>query len=334
MDTLSLRFNLDFAWDAGVVNTDSVIKVALPDGPDRRWIRALFEKEGVEVSFMGNQVIIGKSQGQLPKSHVRTVTGTVVGAASDEPLAMVNVGVEGEPVGTTTNDLGQFSLKMPDAFVGKRMSFSYLGYVNSHMVIPAVDTTVVIRMKDYTVRLPEVQVHYRDPNQIVRAVRSSVEANYPSQRYLMTAFFRETIQQDDQFVDVSEAVIEILKPSYEARYDTERVRFVKGRKGMKTREMDVVQFKLVGGPYHFSQLDVMRQGDFLPNDKGQSAYKYTFDGVDIVYDRLVYRIGFRPYTDSGALFYEGEMRIEAESMALVSIDFQLTPAPFVAVEAT
>lgn len=326
MDSLSHRFKLDFAYDAGLVNTDSLVQVQMPDSLDQQWVADLFDGDGVEVRFLGLQVIIRRQQGKLPNKNVLFISGKVVDAAGEVPLGMVNVGVEGQPVGTTTNDLGQFYFKVPGSFAGMPMVFSYLGFANSRLAIPAADTSVLVRLQAHTVRLPEVQVFYRDPNQIVRAVKSATESNYPTQPYLMTAFFRETIQQDKRFVDVSEAVVEILKPSYADSYDTERVRFVKGRKGRETSEMDVVQFKLVGGPYHFSQLDVMRHGDFLPDEMGQSAYKYTFDGVDLIYDRLVYRVGFKPYNDVDALFYEGEMRIEAESMALVSIDFQLTPA--------
>ncbi len=326
LDTLGVRFSLDFAYDAGVVNTDSVLQTVIPDSLDKQWVSGLFDHGGVEVSFLGQQVIIRKQQGKIPKKNILLISGQVVDGASGEPLPMVNVGVEGQPVGTTTNDLGQFSFKVPDRFAGMPMVFSFLGFASSRIIIPEKDTAVVIHLREYAVRLPEVQVHYRDPNQIVRAVRSAVKDNYLLQPYLMTAFFRETIQQDKRFVDVSEAVIEILKPSYSDSHDTERVRFVKGRKGRETNEMDVVQFKLSGGPYHFSQLDVMRQGNFLPNENGHSDYKYSFDGVDIIYDRLVYRVGFKPYNDTHELFYEGEMRIEAESMALVNIDFQLTPA--------
>ncbi len=326
MDTLGARFQLDFAYDAGVVNTDSMVQTVMPDTLDNQWVRGLFDKDGVEVSFLGQQVIIRKQQGKLSVNNVLFISGRVVDGGSEEPLSMVNVGVEGQPFGTTTNDLGQFSFKVPDSLAGMSMVLSFLGFANSRIIIPATDTAVVIRLREYAVRLPEVQVHYRDPNQIVRAVKSALKDNYPLQPYLMTAFFRETIQQDKRFVDVSEAVIEILKPSYADVHDTERVRFVKGRKGRETNEMDVVQFKLAGGPYHFSQLDVMRRGDFLPDEMGQSAYKYSFDGVDIIYDRLVYRVGFKPYSDTQELFYEGEMRIDTESMALVSVDFQLTPA--------
>ena len=326
LDSLSHRFHLDFAYDAGVVNTDSLVHLVIPDSLDNQWIIGLFDQNVVEVSFMGRQVIIRKQLGRLSKKSVVSVSGKVVEDISGAPLAMVNIGVEGQPVGTTTNDLGQFFFKVPDSLAGMSMVFSYLGFGSSRIEIPAADTSVVIRLQAYVVRLPEVQVLYRDPNQIVRAVKAAAKENYPSQPYLLTAFFRETIRQDQRFVDVSEAVIEVLKPSYAGGYETERVRFVKGRKGRETSEMDVVQFKLVGGPYHFSQLDVMRHSDFLPDEMGQSAYKYSFDGVDIVYDQLVYRVGFKPYTDFEGLFYEGEMRIEAESMALVSIDFQLTPA--------
>ncbi|MFW6268346.1 MAG: carboxypeptidase-like regulatory domain-containing protein, partial [Marinilabiliaceae bacterium] len=148
--------------------------------------------------------------------------------------------------------------------------------------------------------------------------------NYASDPLILTAFFRETIQQDKVFVDVSEAVIEIFKPPYSKQFAQERVRFVKGRKGEAGGDMEMIDFKLQGGPLLFSRVDIVRQGGFLPDEQGRSRYQYTFEGVDYEHGRNVFVIGFEPHNDTGELLYEGEMRIDQESFAVVSAEFEMT----------
>ena len=252
------------------------------------------------------------------------IYGLVKDAAINEALPMVNIAVEGEPLGTSTNDAGAFEFKLPRSFQGRRIVFSSLGFANISMEVPANDTLVEISMKSLSIPLPEVQVMYRDPMKIMMEVRQKIHSNYSLERFLLTGFFRETIRQNGKYVDVSEAVVEIVKPPYNNALDAERVRFVKGRKGRELSEMDMVQFKLVGGPYHFSQLDVVRHGDFMPDENGLSDYRYSFNGMDIEFGQLVYCIGFKPYSDNEGINYVGEIRVESESMALVSIDFQMT----------
>lgn len=324
IDSLSRRYNLSFAYDALAISDDSLFCVDFSRAPDKRWIASLFENDSVEVSFIGSQVIIGRLQGAPSLPEVIKIYGLVKDAAINEALAMVNISLEGEPLGTSTNDAGAFEFKLPRSFQGRRIVFSSLGFANIYMEVPANDTLVDIGMKSLSIPLPEVQVMYRDPMKIMMEVRQKIHGNYSLERFLLTGFFRETIRQNGKYVDVSEAVVEIVKPPYNNALDAERVRFVKGRKGRELSEMDMVQFKLVGGPYHFSQLDVVRHGDFMPDENGLSGYRYSFNGMDIEFGQLVYCIGFKPYSDIEGINYVGEMRIDSESMALVSIDFQMT----------
>ena len=89
--------------------------------------------------------------------------------------------------------------------------------------------------------------------------------------------------------------------------------------------MDLVNFKLEGGPFYFSRLDVVRRRDFIPDENGNSIYVYSLEGFGSEYDHLVYRVKFKPREDTGELYYQGELRIDTESYALVSAVFELTP---------
>ncbi|TCO09890.1 carboxypeptidase-like protein [Natronoflexus pectinivorans] len=326
IDSLTAIHSLDFAYDADILNGSEKRNIAVPYLISEQWLEEVFGRDGVEVRLINNQVIIGRRRGRILSSEAVRVSGRVEEALSGEPMPMVNIGLTGRPMGTITNDAGYFEFLVPEQFKGEQMVFSHLGYIGEKIIVPSRDTMVVVSLASSSVNLPEVNILYQDADVIMRRASQRVVENYPVFPTFLTAFFRETIQQDDRFVDVSEAVVEILKPSYQNVFDQERVRFIRGRKGRETVDMDLINFRLVGGPYHFSRLDVVRNGDFFYNEEGYSQYEYTFNGVDIVFDRMVYRVGFEPINDAESLFYKGEMRIDAESYALVSIEFELTSA--------
>lgn len=326
MDSISKIYEIDFAYDAGIIPLDSVVSVELKNGAIGKWISEFFGAKGAEVGFMDNQVVIGRSRGvSIAKNSIR-ITGQVEIYGSNRPVALVNVGVVDKPIGTVTNDQGLFEIILPQSYAGEKLSFSHLGFLSKKILVPASDSTVVVALAETSVNLPEVQIKYMNPINIVKKMVEMIPQNYPDNPFFLTAFFRETIRQDGRYVDVSEAVVEILKPSYLTSFDSERVRFIKGRKGKEVSEMDLVNFKLEGGPYHFSRLDVVRHRDFTPDSEGHSMYVYSLDGMAIEHDRLVYRVKFKPHNDTGELYYQGELRIDSESYALVSAVFELTPS--------
>ena len=102
----------------------------------------------------------------------------------------------------------------------------------------------------------------------------------------------------------------------------ERVKFIKGRKKNDLQSMDFIDFKLEGGPFQFSRVDIARYQDFYSPDN--YLYKYSYDGIDVLNDELVYKVKFRPVEDNGNLLYNGILYIHSESFALVRSEFELT----------
>jgi TonB-linked SusC/RagA family outer membrane protein len=84
-----------------------------------------------------------------------TVSGKVTDAKSGEPLPFVNVAVKGTTSGTTTDENGDFRLKVPGSRV--QLSFSYVGYED--VTVPVDGRNVLnIQMHEVTEKLNEVVV--------------------------------------------------------------------------------------------------------------------------------------------------------------------------------
>ena len=322
-DSLTTRYGISFSYDASLVPGDTVIQARADSVALDKWFLDLIDNDNLVVHEMESQLIISNEPARMARDAVR-IEGMVVDSADREPMAMVNIGVEGKTMGTATNQNGRFNILVPPEYIGEKLVFSNVGYLGEKFTIPKNDTTVSVLLSQTSVELPEVLIKHVEPGKIMQQVVRHKKSNYASDPLILTAFFRETIQQDEVFVDVSEAVIEIYKPPYTKQFAQERVRFVKGRKGEAGGDMEMIDFKLQGGPLLFSRVDIVRQGGFLPDEQGRSRYEYTFEGLEYEHGRNVFVIGFEPHTDTGELLYKGEMRIDQESFAVVGADFEMT----------
>jgi len=79
----------------------------------------------------------------------RTVTGTVTGAKSGNPLPGVNIKVKGTARGTTTNGKGKYSLSVPS--LQDTLIFSYIGYKTKTVPIGG-RTTIKVPLKSITLK--------------------------------------------------------------------------------------------------------------------------------------------------------------------------------------
>ena len=322
-DSLTTQYGISFSYDASLVPGDTVIQAKADSIKLDTWLLDLLDTDNLVVHEMENQIIISDEPARMSRDAVR-IKGIVIDSADREPMSLVNIGVEGKTIGTATNQNGQFNVLVPSKSIGENIVFSNVGYLGEKLTIPGKDTTVSVVLSQTSVELPEVLVRHIEPDRIMQQVVHNKSRNYASEPLVLTAFFRETIQQDKIFVDVSEAVIEIFKPPYSKQFARERVRFVKGRKGKAAGDMEMIDFKLQGGPLLFSRVDIVRQGGFLPDEQGRSVYQYSYEGMEYEHGRNVLVIGFEPHNDTGELLYEGTMRIDQQSFAVVGADFEMT----------
>ncbi|UGU14323.1 SusC/RagA family TonB-linked outer membrane protein [Sinomicrobium kalidii] len=83
-----------------------------------------------------------------------TVTGTVVSKKDQTPLPGVNILVVGEPVGTSTDFDGNYTIEVSE---GQQLQFSYLGFV-AHTVTVGSESVIDVQLEEDASQLDEVVV--------------------------------------------------------------------------------------------------------------------------------------------------------------------------------
>lgn len=321
-DSLTHKTAIDIAYDVNAIPHDSLIRANYQNKHALQIVQDVLSKSEVDINYLNGQIIISKKRPEAPTPKQIRITGTVLDQSDGNRLPLVNISVINKPLGSITNSEGQFEFKIPRDYTGEQMAFSFLGYNPFFITVPPADSVFEIRLSLTSVKLDEVEITYKDPTSILRQHINHNEENYFDKQTVLEGFFRESIRQDGQYVQVSEAIIEIIKPSYLNPSNLERVRFIKGRKKNDLHAMDFINFKLEGGPFQFSRIDIARYQDFFQEEK--ALYKYSYDGIDILNDEVVYKVKFRPLNDNGDLLYNGTMFIHSESFALVRSEFKLT----------
>lgn len=259
--------------------------------------------------------------GLTAQSALNEVKGRVTDAVSGSPLVYCNVLVDGTHIATVTNNEGEFSLKL--AIDDALLVFRFLGYMERKLSVRELEQSKgAVRMTQVAFQLPQIDVLTQDGSDLVRVMLERVEQNYPEQEMLMTAFYRESIRKGRTYVSLAEAVVDIQKQPYTS-YKYDAARLYKARKQTDYTRLDTLVFKLMGGPYNSLYLDVMKNPQILFTDRVFDNYRFRFNKVEYMDQRMVYVVDFEhvQYTDEP--LYAGKLYIDARNMALKSAVFSL-----------
>jgi hypothetical protein len=177
-------------------------------------------------------------------------------------------------------------------------------------------------MNPVSIRIKEVKVVATTPSKLLQNIRDHLLVNYSEDSKLMTAFYRETIQQDNDYINVSEAVIEILKAPYSNSMRNDLVRVIKGRRSPDVKPFQWLNFKLQGGPFTITKLDIVKTVESFIDEEYQNSYEYNISRVIWYNENPVYILEFKPVAEFNDLGFVGEIYVHRETFAIVHVNFR------------
>ncbi|MDR0895581.1 MAG: carboxypeptidase-like regulatory domain-containing protein [Prevotellaceae bacterium] len=274
------------------------------------------------IYFAGNTSV----QAQQPADEETiTLTGVVRNKENRKKLENVTVSLSGTNIGTVTNADGYFALKISRAAKIDELKVSHVGYLNTHLslkTLPSLDNLTIWMIPAPNV-LNEITV-YANPRQIVTEAIDKIAVNYSSQKNLLTAFYRETVQKRRRYISLSEAVMSIYKTDYRDReVSSDRVQILRGRRLVSPRMSDTLAIKLMGGPTLSIYVDVVKNANTLLDLNEMEHYDFKMEDPVSLDNRLQYVVSFRPRVMlEYALFY-GTMYIDYQNLAFTRVTFSL-----------
>lgn len=251
-------------------------------------------------------------------------SGRVLDKATNKPVVFANIQLKESNVGVVTNSDGDFIIKVPPKNASGKLTITHLGYKNTEVDLAQLNKSLnIIFVEPAIFPIEEVKIRTNDPVELLTAAIRNKSLNYSNNPVMMTSFYRETIQQNKNYVAVAEAVIDIYKAPYFRTTESDRSRIYIGRKSQDVKKMDTVIVKMQGGPYISLLLDVVKNpGDILSQELFE-FYNYKLEGLNYINDRQAYVISFRQKDNVEEPLYEGKIYLDVDNLAVTGLDFSL-----------
>ncbi|RRB01107.1 carboxypeptidase-like regulatory domain-containing protein [Larkinella rosea] len=262
-----------------------------------------------------------------------TLSGKITNQETGEPVPFASISVVGRGIGTVSNVVGTFVLKVPDSYANDSLKVSSVGYQSFKKLVSAVTgQNQLIGLKTAAVTLDEVQVQARrkTAEDILREAVAAIPRNYDTTSVQMTAFYREDQQFDNKPVVSSEAVLSIYKAAYNQTETKDGMKVIKGRKKEYDRAIHQLPpvINLSNGARNLLlYCDLVKLASYrrnIINERNYAYYDLTLSTLKG--DRLMYVIDFKPGKRKRKAFGTGKLYIDAQTMAFVQFEFQATQA--------
>lgn len=330
LEQISWQAGVYFSYNASLLNAEKNYSIDAADKSLFTVLNELFMHEKVKFTELENQVIISEKfdseklisskSDSIPVKYF-FLSGKIVDFKNGDPIKYASISLFNKPIGTISNVDGDFLLKIHPDYILDTIIFSCMGY--SQLIVPAsqlLDENI-FEMFPMSIKIREVKVTATTPAQLLKNIRQNMDKNYASEIKLMKAFYRETVKQDGNYISVSEAVMEILKSPYTNSYRDDLVRLIKGRRSPEVKPIQWLNFKLQGGPFTITKLDVVKNMESFLSEEFESMYKYTISKVVWYNNQPVYVLKFTPISDVLFPVFVGEMYVHRESFAVVHANF-------------
>lgn len=331
LEQISWQANVYFSYDASIVNQSRIINISVEDKSLYTVLNQIIDTTKYSLQELDNQIII--SEKLLNATDSTTIdpiplpyfflSGKLIENSKGMPIPYASISIYKEAVGTISNSDGEFLLKIHRSKIQDTVIISSMGY--KQIILPAwqlLDEDIFI-MKPISIKIKEIKVTAISAKNLLKKMHDNYEKNYSSSTKLMTAFYRETVKQDKNYISVSEAVMEILKLPYTQQQRGDLVRLLKARKSPDVMPFKWLSFKLMGGPFTITELDAVKTDETFLDKKYQDLYHYQVSNV-IRYNNIpVYVVKFYPLSSSFYPPFEGKMYVHRKTFALVHAEYRI-----------
>ena len=331
LDQISWQAGVFFSYDASILNSTKKYSIEVTDKSLYTVLNQLFNSVEFKFTELENQVIISKKTDEIIPDEIKLdsipvkyffLSGKIVDDKKENPVKYASVSLVNKPIGTISNVDGNFLLKIHPDFIRDTIIISCMGYAQMMMPAYKILDEDVIMMRPVSIRIKEVKVTSSTPERLLNHIRENLSLNYSNDSKLMTGFYRETIQQDDNYINVSEAVIEILKAPYSNSVRNDLVRVIKGRRSPDVKPFQWLNFKLQGGPFTITKLDIVKTIESFIDEEYQNSYEYNISRVIWYNENPVYILEFKPVAEFNDLGFVGEIYVHRETFAIVHVNFR------------
>lgn len=260
------------------------------------------------------------------KYDYKTLSGIVKDGKSKKKIEYASISVPGSTISTVTNTDGEFIIKIKDSLEVKELEVSHIGYSTTLLPITneQVQSNLTVMLHPDPIKLKDVVIYQIDPYELVKQAIAKVGDNYSSNSSRLTGFYRETVKKSRNYINISEAIIDIYKTPYTYGVNHDKVQILKGRSLLSPKRGDTLAVKMLGGPTLSTYVDIVKNSEFILDPATLHYYKFTMDKSSVsINDRPHYVVDFSPQVIAPYALHTGTLYIDRDNLTISRAEFAL-----------
>lgn len=277
------------------------------------------------------------------------ITGRIINGEDKEPLPFASIRLKNHPIGTISNEEGEFDFYIPKSKRNDTLNISFIGFNSYEVPLANIDRKLEIVLTPSSNVLDEVILTEKNPLDYIKKALERLPENYPQDPYQSIAYYREKFIENGAVINKEEGVFKTYYPEagdsaknqhqlllykpeenpqqfqfmrewFEAKQAKRKKKAIKKGEEFDEDEYDSDMDMDFGGPESVIDLDINNEKDNYLNPKYFKKYEYSFgDETSLNGERLV-TINFKAKRTIDHMRDEGKILINSEDYAIVSIE--------------
>ena len=295
--------------------------------------------------FLGIVLISLSAFSQVPSA----ISGIVLNKDNQEPLPYASIRLKNHPIGTVSNDDGEFDFYIPKSKRIDTLSISFIGFNSYEIPLSSIEQFLQIELSPSVNVLDEVLLTEKSPLDYIKKALERIPENYPQDPYQSLAYYREKFIENGAVINKEEGVFKTYYPTagdssknqhqlllyrpeenpqqfqfmrewFTAKQEKRKKKAIKKGEEFEEEEYDNdIDFDL-GGPETVIDLDINNERDNYLNPKYFSKYEYSFGEETMLNGERIVTILFKARKKIDHKKDLGKILINTEDFAIVSIE--------------
>lgn len=141
------------------------------------------------------------------------VSGNVRDSAKGEAIPFATVTLKSSLIGTVSGENGNFELHIPDSVRNDILLVTLLGYTAREIALNSITGPLKIQLAPASINLNEIPVIPQPPTYYIKLAMNARKQNYPTEPFESSAYYREIIKENSNFLRAQEGVFKTYYPN-------------------------------------------------------------------------------------------------------------------------
>ncbi len=273
----------------------------------------------------------------------RLITGVIIDKKTEENLPYASISFKNFPTGTISNEIGDFSIIVPELLHNDTLVINYLGYEQYLIAVNSINTSLKIKLEPKPIELNEIVIQPLSPQVYLKRAIRRIRENYALEPFQTFSYYKEELKKNNVLVKNQEAIIKSYYPEYhDSRHNQHQIllyRYQDGQGLQKTRAkkedegIEITENKDIeinlGRPETLLTFDLIKQKPAFLDTNQFKHFKYSFGERTVYQEKELITINFQGKSkiDKNIIDedmkqkLEGSILLDLDTYAIVSIDY-------------